>query len=511
MISNTKLEDKTKIFSGIAVLIFIFILFIYQNDMNGFVRGHHGYLSSHGMAISRNLSISTHFLMYHFKYKDENDTVRYSPYNRFPVTAFLVIKLATMWADHDLSMQISIARDIMNLFLIGSFICSFSALKLITEKSIISLISAFITFSSSYLLYYNDMIFNDIPALFGVLLAFHGVVVYEKKNKFRQYLLESLIAVSLGWQAFFILLPYALIKSIIGLKNKKSIKVLLKIEALHVALLSLFFGAFILSFNLLNEYLVSDKPLTELSSVQSAKYRMGFSDKRGSEPPIVRSWKVFIPSQIKRIGRLSIPHILIMDGGEDSVVYAAGFLCILLSILFIWLSKHKLLFSMLVLSGILWAICMRTFVAYHDFQSIFYIGIPLVLYINIMNLVFRLRQIQNLKIFFIVLSLFIISLSCIHMNLIKAMNTDRANSITADYQVIYDKIGKGNKIHIMGDRVKVGGGFHGCDFYLSGNYIQTNPHSAVYFIASSRNLFPQELLLTPENKHVFLFQCDVNE
>jgi len=117
-----------------AFLIILFvslIVLIFQNDKFGFEKGHHGFLSSHGASIARNLSSDNHFLMFTSRWMDSNDNIQFRAYSRFPITSFLLLKVAMSIAGPDLSMQISIARQVMNLFFVKDQMQIFSLISYI--------------------------------------------------------------------------------------------------------------------------------------------------------------------------------------------------------------------------------------------------------------------------------------------------------------------------------------------------------------------------------------------
>ncbi len=141
-------------------------MFIFQNDLRSFPPGHHGSLSSHGMTISRHLSPEHGFLMFNRMTREEDGAIKYDLYNRFPVGAFAATKLFTLPFDKDLSMQISVARMLMLGFFIAAAIFAYLSGFRLTGNRWVATGATLLAFSSYYCLYYDDMIFNDVPALF---------------------------------------------------------------------------------------------------------------------------------------------------------------------------------------------------------------------------------------------------------------------------------------------------------------------------------------------------------
>ena len=55
------------------------------------------------------------------------------------------------------------------------------------------------------------MVWNDVPSLCGVMLTFHGMVVFAQDGRFRQLLVKTCAALLLGWQVLALLLPIVIL------------------------------------------------------------------------------------------------------------------------------------------------------------------------------------------------------------------------------------------------------------------------------------------------------------
>ena len=44
--------------------------------------------------------------------------------------------------------------------------------------------------------------------LFGVMLTFHGMVVFVQEGRFRQLLVKTCVALLIGWHVYAFLLPF---------------------------------------------------------------------------------------------------------------------------------------------------------------------------------------------------------------------------------------------------------------------------------------------------------------
>lgn len=150
-----------------------------------------------------------------------------------------------------------------------------------------------------------------------------------------------------------------------------------------------------------------------------------------------------------------------------------------------------------ILTGFIWAFPLRHFVAMHDFQSLYYIGIPIMFYITIH---YCLRCV-NIKPF----SLIILVLFCFNIYYLNIQNRAVAslvNPVTLEFQKIYDTLPSHSTIYVDGDKTKLGIGFHAVNFYLAGHYF-SSIQKAEYII--SQNKIIEKMKLT-DNQIINLFK-----
>ena len=153
----------------------------------------------------------------------------------------------------------------------------------------------------------------------------------------------------------------------------------------------LLLGIGLLSFNFANEYfaLGGARPLSELPSVRSMLKRTDATEVLGyPNNYAVLDWGRFLTDQFHRIGIAALPYALTAqtDGlhfryppGPWRLPYAGLGMGVtgacLLGLLFAG-PRRRL---PLALSGLVWGLLLRNNVVWHYFESVFYIGIPLVL------------------------------------------------------------------------------------------------------------------------------------
>ena len=195
------------------LLIALSTVFVFGGDRGYFYRkdGEHNLMSSHHGSIAMNLSLEHGFQRFQRRIIDDDGSVGYIPYNRFPIGGYILMKLATVPASGNLSAQLYSARILMLLLFVGAVALAYLSISRIVSNRWIALTATLLAFSSYYLLYYNDMTANEgMPDLFGVMLTFHGMVVFVQEGRFRQLLVKTCIALLLGWHVLALLLPFVI-------------------------------------------------------------------------------------------------------------------------------------------------------------------------------------------------------------------------------------------------------------------------------------------------------------
>ena len=203
-----------------------------------------------------------------------------------------LIKAATLPFSDDLSAQIYAARMLMLLFFAAAAVLAYLALSRLTPDRWIALTATLLAFSSPYCLYYSDMINPEtVMDLFGVMLTFHGMVVFIQEDRFRQLLGKACAALLLGWHVFALLLTFIilgmaseLVRAVSRL-NRGGVESVTALRPsfawvgryLTLGVVPLLFGSSLLAFNFTNEYfaLNGNQSWTDLPSFQSMLDRTG--------------------------------------------------------------------------------------------------------------------------------------------------------------------------------------------------------------------------------------------
>ena len=525
----------------LLLLLALSTVFLFGGDREHFYRdSSRNYMSSEHLAVAMNLSPEHNFLLFHYRTLDKDGAPSYSPYSRFPLGGYALIKLATLPFGDGLVAKIYAARMMFLLFFAGSAVLAYLSLCRLTADRRIALTAALLTFSSYYFLYYNDM---PIPenglSLFGVLLTFHGMVLFVQEGRFRQLLIKACAALLLGWHVYAFLLPFIVLGLLRELNRvpgsmpppslagqlKRCVAALLFSRHLTLGVVTLLFGMAVLSFNLGNEYraLDGEVPLTELPTVKSMTYRLGFNEdsdgyKYNTEYLL---WGTFLENQFYRIARATLPFYVspfdnkVINEDSNYLGVIVGALVTGITVIGLLVARRKILLTTLVSAGFFWALPMRhnTAFLHHDFESVFYIGVPLVCFsmgLSGLRRLFGDRLLAGLS----AAALLVFVLSTFQMGRVShdPQASEFQEEVVADIEHIRTIAEAGQSVFVAISYrfFSLLGASQAINYYFFGRMIGRSwpawPDSFAYDFFVSRQRVDVPALLTPENRHIFLYR-----
>ena len=550
-----RLEARPTVLPLALLLLALSTLFLFGHDRAYFYRsGHHDWNSSRALSIAENLSLRHNLLGFHYLSRNASGDQyyhRHAVYNRFPMGGFALIKLATLpYGEEAFRAKIYAARMLMLLLFSAAAVLAYHSLARIIGSRWDALAATLLAFSSYYMLYYSDMIFNEVTIdLFGVMLAFHGMVIFVQERSFRQLLLKCCLALLLGWHVYAFLLPFIgfglaseLFKSHRAFSGRAPVSVVRRLRGYAINMLrsrytvlgvvTLLFGITMLTFNFANEYLAldGDVPLRDLPSVRSAIKRFGQNENFNSRIAHLLEPKVFIEDQFYRIGNTTLPYALnpyeIKDRFSitrfeyrDYPLIALGVLALSVCLTGLVAARRRpqtlQLLATLTIAGFCWAVPLRANVYRHDYESVFYIGIPLIAFALILLCLRRLSRIRAAP-FFTVAALGVFVLSAATMSAVGQSAAEIAAEAEelADYAVIRQLVDDDAVIWIQHRPwiTRDGGAPWDQPYFLAGkmlNYeyvdqrIQGVKQVGDYLLLNFREDNPA--LLTPGNRRWFLY------
>ena len=524
----------------LLLLLVLSTVFLFGNDRGQFYRpGHHNAVSAGHLSVAANLSPEHNFLLFYHQTLDKDGAPSYKPYNRFPLGGNALIKLTILPFGDDFSAQIHAARVVFLLFFVGSAVLAYLSLCRLTANRWIALTATLLAFSSYYLLYYNDMVTTENGlSLFGALLTFHGMVLFVQEARFRQLLVKACAALLLGWHVYAFLLPFIVLgllrelnrvrrlsapRSLAG-RIKRCVAALLSSRHLRLGVVTLLFGMAVLSFNLGNEYraLDGEVPLMELPTVKSMMRRILGADDEYNEPHAeTLEWGNFLENQCYLIARATLPfyfYISLLDiyniyVDTDYLGVIIGVLASGVAVIGLLFARHKMLLATLVLSGFCWALPMRHQTAIHDFESVFYIGVPLVLFstgLSCLPRLFGYRLLVGLS----AAALLVFVLSSFQMGRVghDQQASEFQEAVVADFEHIRTIVEPGQSVFVaVSYRFFAGGrAERRVNYYLGGRVIGRSwpawPDNFAYDFFVSRQRVDVPALLTPDNRQIFLYR-----
>ncbi len=401
--------------------------------------------------------------MYNRSLVAENEETRVEVYNRFSPLPFLLIRGSMAMAGGDLARQIAFSRQLMRLFFLASLVLLFETLQLHSRDKWLALASAVGSMSGFYCIYYSDMIFNDMPALFGCMCVTYVFSRSEAYLRTRGVPLLAAFAALLGWQAVVFAVVGALCLLICNAeKQSRSVAKQTLISSLATAA-ALLTGLFI------NEWTVVRGEFAKLNSVGSLLHRTGV--RLG---PTV--WPAdFLEQQIARIG-LSVSGLARHREGLDGHFLWIGGLVLLVAtggatlLRFGLFRSGRRVWLSLIASGFAWAALVRWFAHFHEFQTVYYVG-ALAIFFTVPLSLIKWRHASVLASLAAVVLFFAQTIS---LNQKKYENATLLNRVTADFSRIRDRLPASAPVVVKASRTvpvskEVELGFHAFNFYLAGH------------------------------------------
>ena len=522
----------------LLLLLALSTVFLFGNDRRGyFYKPYDDHESTFTLELSANLSPDHNFLLFYDRTLNDGAT-SIVPYSRYPIGTYALVKLTILPFEDDKATSLYAARLLMLLLFAATAVLAYFALYRLTSDPWIALTATALSFSSFYWMYYKDIIFSQLaPGMFGIVLTFHGMVIFMQEGRFRQLLVKSCVALLLCWPVMSLLLPFIVLglahemvhsyaaNSLLPLWSRmRSVAAsLLSSRYLILGVVALLFCALLMAFNFTNEYRALDVPLAQLPTIQSMLMRLSIN-------PVLLStysqldWQPFLREQFFRITVMSTPFALFSLFGYPALEIRQSsfpdylpylgiviFGVCLLGLIFV---RHKILMATLLLAGWCWVLPLRSSTGIHIHDALVFIGIPLVFFLNgASSLLFILKRLSHRLSRYLIAGLAVATLLVFVLSNFSIASDSFGRGaiykdIAADLATIR-KITEGKNVFNpritfpLHNLLKVNSII---DYYLTNTFIDYNydihyPYD--YLILDIR--IDGDALLTPENRHLFLY------
>ena len=408
-----------------TLLLALSSLFLFAGDRGYFHRHHFvDWVSARAMAQAAGLSMVRGFAVQVTQTRRDRDGgIRRSTYQRYPVAAYAIVKLAIAPFEHSLAAQIQMARLVMLAFLASAAVLAYCALARLTGSRWLAVCATLLAFSSYRVLNTGPMVSNEgSVGLWAMFLVFHGMVVFAQGGRLRALLAKSCVALLFSWHVYGVLLafvtigfaadlarawrscggfgkpPWAGRAGQVGRAGWAIAKALRGRHAL-LGLVALLFGSGVLAYNFAGEMAASpEKTFSELPLAGSVARRLGEDAAFNTDKKWFLAWPTFLELQLHRIGGLSVPYAApalpatwndqnAVRVPSGSLLVWVGGLALAASVLGVLLApRQRALWATLLLSGFCWSLPMRHMTAdpEHTFETVFWLGVPLVLFATLL-------------------------------------------------------------------------------------------------------------------------------
>ncbi|MCE2488932.1 MAG: hypothetical protein J4G17_03045 [Anaerolineae bacterium] len=498
------------------------IVFATQFAGRGFgERQHHGWVSSHTLAIAGRATPENGFVGHSRLLVNEGGTLHYDYFDRYP-PFFSALLGALTGLTKNLATKVWLARQIMHVIFILTMLFAWLLLRRLGLTAGLALVAVTLAFSGPMLLYYRDMIHFDQPALAGMLFLLYVIarVKLEQRQRWRWLTLATLLAVSAGrgFVSLSVLGLWAACEAA-GLLWQRDrpltqrVLAVLRHDATRMLLLAVIWSAVWLGYNLAQEMTRRDVGLEETSIVESIQTRWPGGDPgRGAEPTLAAYGGLLA----ERLLRWFLP----LEGGSIPAALRWSTLPALALILFHLRSQpasRRIVLLLTAFSGLAWLGVMINLAWSHDYTTMHALGFALVFWLVLLE---RWRQ-PRLDGALLVLGLALFLHSSLAVELQHSEHFRATARYTEDHDRILRKTGRSGQVFYTGrdlhDAVFYAGRYL-FGFLLGDNLLSTSLNHADYRVSSREWLAlpPAQpgdgpdgwrlyRTLTPENRIAFLF------
>ena len=276
----------------------------------------------------------------------------------------LALRAATGHFGRDLAAQARGARWLMAAFFFGAAVFAYFALARLFGRRVVALGAVLLSFAAVWGVSGDAIAAEGAPALFGVFLLFHGLVVFSEEGRFGWLLATGGAAVFLGFAAYALLLPFAAVSLVAarrpsgegGAPSGPAGRWRLRSPALRLTACCLAFGGALFGLGALHERSLLAGDAARVGVVGAGGPLFGAEAAGGAtgeveEQPLLRSVGGIFGGAARRLGAPLAPRGLPADAAP-----VLGGLLALAGVIGAARSRRRAHLLPLALSGVLWAL-----------------------------------------------------------------------------------------------------------------------------------------------------------
>ena len=289
---------------------------------------------------------------------------------------------------------------------------------------------------------------------------------------------------------------------------------------------SLLLGVVILTLNFTNEYYALNRKvgLTKLPSYWSMRYRMGMNQSSSASYDPRVAWAPFLEEQFSRFGQMSLPYAvlgaagMLNDAGTPQVsgrrFVIVGIAMSVVCLIGLARGRSRMLLTSLVLSGFCWSLPMRHNTAHHEYEALFYVGISLVFFSQVLGWIPRRFGVAPIAGLAVTATLCFV-LSSLQMSRVgyDAEVAEFSEKTMADFDVIR-RLTNGKKVLNAYRPGNPGDQWISVGYYLAGSFLHYHSERIRKHYGPPFDFIVTHLrveganLLTPANRLAFLYEWD---
>ncbi|HSR47746.1 MAG TPA: hypothetical protein VLL77_07125 [Anaerolineales bacterium] len=505
-----RLETLVVLLAGLALGLVVFLgenrVVGFEPGYNELQPGHHGWVSSHTLAIISHASWQNAFVGYALAIVDEYGQVDFDYFDRTPVFFSAGMHtLLSFWPR--LSTKVYLAKQAMNGIFLLTLLAAFGLIRTLTGRNLVSVAVPILAASSRYLLFYKDMVHYDQPALLGTVVLMFGIAQYAIHGRRWLVYATALFAVSLGGHAFAALAVLGVwfaLEVIRELSSRTSegsgvLRRIASLVSLRVLSVSVVWAALNFLYNVFVEANKRGVSLTETSIVQSAFNRLALNPTFNESYQRLLDWDYFLSDQVVRAVRWIFP---VWNYEAPLGLSVLLVICVVTAIVLYGRSldpSRRLVLTIMAVSGPAWLFVMRNLSAFHDYTAMLYLGMGLAFYTALLSL----RRIpRGAWILIIALSVALfgernLSTQAWHVAIGRPLNV-----YTYDFMRIAESLPGPGQAVLYQDGVPYAP--YAAGFYLPDQLIAPPEHAQ---FTITRDSGFADVTLTPANDRLFLFRA----
>jgi len=495
----SKESTHKKIF--FIAFISFFIITVIIPKVNGFIGGHHGWVSAEQLAIIVKSNWETKFVGYRMLL---NSNPNYFSKGSFIYNAVFNFILFPF----QVSTKLLIARLVMDLVYFLNIFLLFKLLYKITNNWKASSMAVLLGFSGISIVYYRDLIVLDNFLTLSFIISGHAIL-FAKNGEFKKSWIYMLIAISLGYVLLNTIpfIVWGLIELYNRLRHKEKINKYISIIVVAGLLSGTFF-----CYNLYMESKIRNVGIENTDVLDSFKKRAAIETSNpgeNSKPELLI--ENYLPEVAQRFfSKYLIPNDVEFNGFNPIYLFLIViFIALILkkgSFQFIQNNKvdKELLLIILISSGYTF-FSLRDYAYYHDFAHVTLSILATIIWLFIMM---SLSRFFYLSLIFSITLFSISNAGSMHKKgkYLKSLSLD-VNDVDNINKFLPSKNKSNVNIIVEGSYLYLHRESPYCaGFFFSGYNMVSNKNSAEFIISKTKT----KNTLTPENKFHFLYKNTFN-